>query len=215
MLICCLDRSCNATGLAGGFSQEKINNSWGVPVNSDQSLPAYLSNFTTSPSPNSSVTSAFSQHRLSPTLSDPEFPAFTSTLMPSTSNNALHLPVRRVESEDSTASNCSVDIGTLLSPASSNYASTPAVNIESGYSSSGTADSMAGSPDTALASRDDSQINAQQRCIVCCKSVVSAALVPCGHHLFCYTCAKDIVAKSPPQCPSCRQNALRPLLIKQ
>jgi len=72
------------------------------------------------------------QNRLSPTLSDKEFSSFPNILLPPSSTQSLHLPVRRVASEDSTTSSVpSMELGNLLTPSS-----TPAVNIESGYSSS-------------------------------------------------------------------------------
>nr|XP_006198599.1 RNA-binding protein MEX3B [Vicugna pacos] len=40
-------------------------------------------------------------------------------------------------------------------------------------------------------------------CSVCFESEVIAALVPCGHNLFCMECANRICEKSEPECPVC------------
>ncbi|XP_069796385.1 RNA-binding protein MEX3B-like [Narcine bancroftii] len=40
-------------------------------------------------------------------------------------------------------------------------------------------------------------------CQVCFESEVTAALVPCGHNLFCMECANRICQRSNPHCPAC------------
>ncbi|XDV28330.1 hypothetical protein PO909_031665 [Leuciscus waleckii] len=40
-------------------------------------------------------------------------------------------------------------------------------------------------------------------CYVCCESEVTAALVPCGHNLFCMDCAGQICQSQEPECPVC------------
>ena len=119
----------------------KVNMPWSVGANNNQyemptssashTMPSFLPNVHSN-GLNANVSQT--QHRLSPTLSDVDFP---SILVPP-STQSFHLPVRRVGSDESTTSSVpSMDVGNLLTPTSS-YASpaTPAVNIESGYSSS-------------------------------------------------------------------------------
>lgn len=40
-------------------------------------------------------------------------------------------------------------------------------------------------------------------CLVCFESEVTAALVPCGHNLFCMECAGQICQSAEPECPVC------------
>lgn len=40
-------------------------------------------------------------------------------------------------------------------------------------------------------------------CFVCFESEVTAALVPCGHNLFCMECAGQICQSADPECPVC------------
>ncbi|XP_067878673.1 RNA-binding protein MEX3B-like [Heterodontus francisci] len=42
-----------------------------------------------------------------------------------------------------------------------------------------------------------------RECQVCFESEVTAALVPCGHNLFCMECANRICQRSNPHCPAC------------
>jgi len=41
-------------------------------------------------------------------------------------------------------------------------------------------------------------------CVICFESEVIAALVPCGHNLFCMECANKICEKEAPSCPVCQ-----------
>ncbi|KAM6290177.1 RNA-binding E3 ubiquitin-protein ligase MEX3C-like [Aegotheles albertisi] len=41
-------------------------------------------------------------------------------------------------------------------------------------------------------------------CVICFESEVIAALVPCGHNLFCMECANKICDKETPSCPVCQ-----------
>ncbi|NXD87483.1 MEX3C ligase, partial [Halcyon senegalensis] len=41
-------------------------------------------------------------------------------------------------------------------------------------------------------------------CVICFESEVVAALVPCGHNLFCMECANKICEKETPACPVCQ-----------
>uniref|UniRef100_A0AAQ6IFC6 RING-type domain-containing protein n=1 Tax=Anabas testudineus TaxID=64144 RepID=A0AAQ6IFC6_ANATE len=44
---------------------------------------------------------------------------------------------------------------------------------------------------------------ANRDCFVCFESEVTAALVPCGHNLFCMECAGQICQSAEPECPVC------------
>lgn len=50
-------------------------------------------------------------------------------------------------------------------------------------------------------------------CYVCCESEVTAALVPCGHNLFCMDCAGQICQSQEPECPVCRTPATQCIRI--
>lgn len=50
-------------------------------------------------------------------------------------------------------------------------------------------------------------------CAVCFESDTVAALVPCGHNMFCMECANRICEKAEPECPVCRQQALQAIRI--
>uniref|UniRef100_A0A672RMR7 Mex-3 RNA binding family member D n=1 Tax=Sinocyclocheilus grahami TaxID=75366 RepID=A0A672RMR7_SINGR len=50
-------------------------------------------------------------------------------------------------------------------------------------------------------------------CFVCCESEVTAALVPCGHNLFCMDCAGQICQSQDPECPICHTPATQCIRI--
>ncbi|XP_040846489.1 RNA-binding protein MEX3D [Ochotona curzoniae] len=52
-----------------------------------------------------------------------------------------------------------------------------------------------------------------RECVVCAEGEVMAALVPCGHNLFCMDCAMRICGKSAPECPACRTPATQAIHI--
>uniref|UniRef100_A0A8C6GME1 Mex3 RNA binding family member D n=1 Tax=Mus spicilegus TaxID=10103 RepID=A0A8C6GME1_MUSSI len=60
-----------------------------------------------------------------------------------------------------------------------------------------------GAPSAALA----------RECVVCSEGEAMAALVPCGHNLFCMDCAVRICGKSEPECPACRTPATQAIHI--
>uniref|UniRef100_A0A672RLS4 Mex-3 RNA binding family member D n=1 Tax=Sinocyclocheilus grahami TaxID=75366 RepID=A0A672RLS4_SINGR len=68
-----------------------------------------------------------------------------------------------------------------------------------GSSSGGSTGGLAG-----MVSRD---------CFVCCESEVTAALVPCGHNLFCMDCAGQICQSQDPECPICHTPATQCIRI--
>ncbi|XP_028908606.1 RNA-binding protein MEX3D isoform X1 [Ornithorhynchus anatinus] len=76
-----------------------------------------------------------------------------------------------------------------------------------GYSSSSSS-SLPGSVSAASGSPTDSSSSEGPRkisrdCMVCYESEVIAALVPCGHNLFCMECAIRICGRAEPECPVC------------
>ncbi|XP_075400694.1 RNA-binding protein MEX3D [Tenrec ecaudatus] len=54
---------------------------------------------------------------------------------------------------------------------------------------------------------------ATQECVVCAEGQVMAALVPCGHSLFCMDCALRICGKREPHCPACHTPATQAIHI--
>ncbi|KAG7235343.1 hypothetical protein INR49_002766, partial [Caranx melampygus] len=68
----------------------------------------------------------------------------------------------------------------------------PRIPCDSSASSSSSSSTSSGS--SRKGSRD---------CSVCFESEVIAALVPCGHNLFCMACANRICERSEPKCPVC------------
>ena len=50
------------------------------------------------------------------------------------------------------------------------------------------------------------------QCVVCMEATRSHALVPCGHYVFCATCAAESMARQQP-CPCCRQPAEQAIRI--
>nr|XP_049573425.1 RNA-binding protein MEX3B isoform X2 [Syngnathus scovelli] len=52
-----------------------------------------------------------------------------------------------------------------------------------------------------------------RECSVCFESEVIAALVPCGHNLFCMDCANRICEQSEPKCPVCQTSVTQAIRI--
>uniref|UniRef100_A0A8U8BCQ6 Uncharacterized protein n=1 Tax=Geospiza parvula TaxID=87175 RepID=A0A8U8BCQ6_GEOPR len=52
-----------------------------------------------------------------------------------------------------------------------------------------------------------------RECMVCLESEVMAALVPCGHNLFCMECALRICGRAQQQCPACHVPATQAIHI--
>uniref|UniRef100_F7B369 RNA-binding protein MEX3B n=1 Tax=Ciona intestinalis TaxID=7719 RepID=F7B369_CIOIN len=171
--------------------------------------------FSLTPRRSSQSSSGFSpalQHpRLSPTLSDSE----PHPIFPTSPNTRGRQP--RTESYDSGASQ--VDAVPMTTPFA-----TPALNIESGYSSGellllayrGTTDSLtSGSPDVVHGVPHPFLVEGESpRCVLCKEGSIVAALVPCGHNLFCFSCANRLVSRNGSFCPCCNHPASMALLIK-
>ncbi|XP_077187879.1 RNA-binding protein MEX3D [Paroedura picta] len=84
-----------------------------------------------------------------------------------------------------------------------------------GYSSSsslpGSVSATSGSPTDSSSS--DGPRKSSRECMVCFESEVIAALVPCGHNLFCMECAMRICGKPEPECPACHTPATQAIHI--
>ncbi|NWI30544.1 MEX3D protein, partial [Sula dactylatra] len=62
-------------------------------------------------------------------------------------------------------------------------------------------------------SLSDGHRKSSRECMVCFESEVIAALVPCGHNLFCMECAMRICGKAEPECPACHAPATQAIHI--
>lgn len=78
-------------------------------------------------------------------------------------------------------------------------------------SSSDSTTSSSSPPDTSLACRPG---RGQEMCIHCMESQVIAALVPCGHNLFCLDCATQICQGAEPVCPVCLSAATQAIQLR-
>ncbi|XP_073400008.1 RNA-binding protein MEX3D [Dendrobates tinctorius] len=84
-----------------------------------------------------------------------------------------------------------------------------------GYSSSSslpTSSSVASGSPTDSSSSEGHRKNGRD-CVVCYESEVIAALVPCGHNLFCMECAIRICERVSPECPACHTPATQAIRI--
>ncbi|XP_030622691.1 RNA-binding protein MEX3B [Chanos chanos] len=89
--------------------------------------------------------------------------------------------------------------GTLSFPTYSNgMASLPGSHLPGVPSDSSASSSSSSSSSSSGTSRKGSR-----DCSVCFESEVIAALVPCGHNLFCMECANRICERNEPKCPVC------------
>uniref|UniRef100_A0A669EFD4 Mex-3 RNA binding family member D n=1 Tax=Oreochromis niloticus TaxID=8128 RepID=A0A669EFD4_ORENI len=66
-----------------------------------------------------------------------------------------------------------------------------------------TSSSSSGGSSTGYSSCSASSLPGGSDCFVCFESEVTAALVPCGHNLFCMECAGQICQSAEPECPVC------------
>uniref|UniRef100_G1PVX0 Mex-3 RNA binding family member D n=1 Tax=Myotis lucifugus TaxID=59463 RepID=G1PVX0_MYOLU len=86
---------------------------------------------------------------------------------------------------------------------SSSFSTATSLPSSSSASTCSPLDSSASEPGPALV----------RECVVCAEGEVMAALVPCGHNLFCMDCAVRICGKSEPECPACRTPATQAIHI--
>lgn len=126
--------------------------------------------------------------RLSPTLTDAS----------SASNSSEHTAVRRIRSDPLSGGLSSM----------SAFAPLPQGNF---------ATSSASIPSSTSTSPTDStgSLRGRRNCFVCADGDVVAALVPCGHNLFCMECANLIVEKPENErlCPVCHQISTQAIRI--
>uniref|UniRef100_A0A8C3Y592 Mex-3 RNA binding family member D n=1 Tax=Catharus ustulatus TaxID=91951 RepID=A0A8C3Y592_CATUS len=66
---------------------------------------------------------------------------------------------------------------------------------------------------SSSSSSSDGHRKSSRECMVCLESEVMAALVPCGHNLFCMECALRICGRAQPQCPACHVPATQAIHI--
>lgn len=126
--------------------------------------------------------------RLSPTLTD------NST----TSTSSEHTAVRRIRSDPLTGGLASM----------SAFAPLPQTSFATSSGSLSSSTSTSPTDSTGSLSR-------RRSCCVCTESDIVAALVPCGHNLFCMECANLIVEKpeSERRCPVCTQTPSQAIRI--
>lgn len=133
-----------------------------------------------------------------------------------------HAPARRLSSDNALAlssgfanltnapqtSTSSSSSFAMVSGSGSSSSSSPTecMTMTSGFGSmnGGRNCTTAGMPKQPTAPRD---------CIVCFEGAITAALVPCGHNLFCMDCAKNVCKKAEPSCPVCHQSAVTAIRI--
>lgn len=132
--------------------------------------------------------------------------------------SAEHPPARRISSDPLTA------IGSTLSSLSAAFQirndSDSGVLRDSSASASGTASPVV-SP-VGSSSNSSTRGSLKRECILCCEGEMVAALVPCGHKLFCMDCAQRLVkGEAVPagsdaasgQCPVCHQPVTQAIRI--
>uniref|UniRef100_A0A8D0HKS3 Mex-3 RNA binding family member D n=1 Tax=Sphenodon punctatus TaxID=8508 RepID=A0A8D0HKS3_SPHPU len=128
-----------------------------------------------------------------------------SPTLPESSVALDHPLARRIQSEP-------VSTLSWLPP----QGSLSAFSNSTGYSSSSSSlpssiSATSGSPTDSSSS--DGPRKSSRECMVCFESEVIAALVPCGHNLFCMECAMRICGKAEPECPACHTPATQAIHI--
>lgn len=132
-----------------------------------------------------------------------------------------HAPARRLSSEPLSVSSAVFSMATSNAPtaAFSTLSSSSSSPTES-LGSIGSLPSGAGrKPATSSASSSATAVGGglgpqgQRDCIVCFEGSITAALVPCGHNLFCMECASRVCKSSEPSCPVCHQSAAQAIRI--
>ncbi|XP_031156846.1 RNA-binding protein MEX3B [Sander lucioperca] len=74
-------------------------------------------------------------------------------------------------------------------------------------------DSSASSSSSSSSTSSGTSRKGSRDCSVCFESEVIAALVPCGHNLFCMECANRICERSEPKCPVCHAGVTQAIRI--
>lgn len=103
-----------------------------------------------------------------------------------------HPPARRISSDPLTA------IGTTLSSLSAAFQirSDSDSGVRGDSSASGSASPAASPAASSSSSSSSTRGSLKRECIMCCEGEMVAALVPCGHKLFCMDCAQSLVTKT-------------------
>ncbi len=83
--------------------------------------------------------------------------------------------------------------------------------LPSAYQTTATSGSTCSSPTDSIGSASGPKKS--RECMLCYESQVVAALVPCGHNLFCMECANRLVEKTPAECPICHQSISQAIRI--
>ncbi|KAI1904143.1 hypothetical protein AGOR_G00002650 [Albula goreensis] len=116
---------------------------------------------------------------------------------------SLHPLARRVRSDPgggalsfATISSCGLSNGMAMASMSGPHL--PGLPSDSSASSDSSTSSSSSSSSSTGTSRKGSR-----DCSLCFESEVIAALVPCGHNLFCMECANRICERNDPECPVC------------
>lgn len=129
-----------------------------------------------------------------------------------------HPPARRISSDPLTA------YGTALSSLSAAFqirSDSDSGVRDSSASASGSASPAACSP-VGSSSNSSTRGSLKRECIMCCEGEMVAALVPCGHKLFCMDCAQGLVPKEKEadakeeaggSCPVCHQAVTQAIRI--
>ncbi|XP_023227488.1 RNA-binding protein MEX3B-like isoform X1 [Centruroides sculpturatus] len=120
-----------------------------------------------------------------------------------------HPPARRLRSDPLTGSLSTLPPFAPLSNGNGSGAPNGILINSFSTSSSGGSGSVSSSPTESLTSAR----KCKRDCVVCFESEVVAALVPCGHNMFCLECANRICEKRDPECPVCRQQATQAIRI--
>ncbi len=134
-------------------------------------------------------------------------------------SDSEHPPARRISSDPLTA------IGSTLNSLSAAFqirSDSDSGVRDSSASASGSASPAACSP-VGSSSNSSTRGSLKRECIMCCEGEMVAALVPCGHKLFCMDCAQRLVPKessaesdSPSaggECPVCHQSVTQAIRI--
>ncbi|XP_071329058.1 RNA-binding protein MEX3B [Trachinotus anak] len=74
-------------------------------------------------------------------------------------------------------------------------------------------DSSASSTSSSSSTSSGTSRKGSRDCSVCFESEVIAALVPCGHNLFCMECANRICERNDPKCPVCHTGVTQAIRI--
>jgi RNA-binding protein MEX3 len=130
-----------------------------------------------------------------------------------------HPPARRISSDPLTA------IGSTLNSLSAAFqirSDSDSGVRDSSASASGSASPAACSP-VGSSSNSSTRGSLKRECIMCCEGEMVAALVPCGHKLFCMDCAQSLVPKESSaesdvpstggECPVCHQSVTQAIRI--